>query len=78
MTAGHRAGCATVLLVNSVNAHLADHEHTDLVIARLDELIDILDKGFVGRVREEAGREVGKDTRKRAEEVLERSEGEGS
>jgi hypothetical protein len=42
MTAGHRAGAATVLLVNDVNAHLAKHEHTDLCIRRLDE-------GFVGR-----------------------------
>jgi len=26
MTAGYRAGAATVLLVNEVNAHLATHE----------------------------------------------------
>lgn len=49
MTAGRRAGAATVLLVNDVNRHLADHEHTDLVIERLDELADVLDRGFVGR-----------------------------
>ncbi|ERS95915.1 hypothetical protein HMPREF1624_07449 [Sporothrix schenckii ATCC 58251] len=49
MTAGRKAGAATVLLVNDVNAHLAEHEHTDLVISRLDELIDVLEKGFVGR-----------------------------
>lgn len=49
MTAGRKAGAATVLLVNDVNKHLADHEHTDLVISRLDELIDVLEKGFVGR-----------------------------
>jgi phosphoglycolate phosphatase-like HAD superfamily hydrolase len=49
MTAGRRAGAATVLLVNPVNQHLADHEHTDLVITRLDELINILEAGFVGR-----------------------------
>ncbi|KAI1763588.1 HAD-like protein [Hypoxylon sp. FL1150] len=49
MTAGRRAGAATVLLVNDVNRHLADHEHTDLVIERLDELVDVLDRGFVGR-----------------------------
>ncbi|CAK7231921.1 hypothetical protein SCUCBS95973_008087 [Sporothrix curviconia] len=49
MTAGRKAGAATVLLVNDVNRHLADHEHTDLVISRLDELVDILEKGFVGR-----------------------------
>ena len=53
MTAGRRAGAATVLLVNDVNRHLADHEHTDLVIERLDELIEVLENGFVGRVIEE-------------------------
>jgi hypothetical protein len=49
MTAGHHAGAATILLINDVNAHLATHEHTDLCIRRLDELIAILDEGFVGR-----------------------------
>ncbi|KAB5554780.1 HAD-like domain-containing protein [Coniochaeta sp. 2T2.1] len=53
MTAGRRAGAATVLLVNDVNRHLADHEHTDLVIERLDELIEVLENGFVGRAIEE-------------------------
>lgn len=51
MTAGHSAGAATVLLVNDVNRHLADHEHTDLVIERLDELVQVLEHGFVGRER---------------------------
>ncbi|KAI0099512.1 HAD-like protein [Daldinia grandis] len=49
MTAGRRAGAATVLLVNDANSHLADHEHTDLVIERLDDLVQVLDYGFVGR-----------------------------
>ncbi|KAI5857302.1 HAD-like protein [Durotheca rogersii] len=49
MTAGRRAGAATVLLVNDVNRHLADHDHTDLVIERLDDLVDVLERGFVGR-----------------------------
>ncbi|KAF2729829.1 HAD-like protein [Polyplosphaeria fusca] len=49
MTAGWRAGAATVLLVNEVNRHLVRHEHTDLVIGRLDELIGILEEGFEGR-----------------------------
>jgi hypothetical protein len=67
MTAGFRAGAATVLLVNEVNAHLATHEHTDLCISRLDELIEVLEAGFVGRI----GRaEEGSDTRERAEGVL--------
>lgn len=50
MTAGRRAGAATVLLVNPANEHLAQHEHTDLVITRLDELIAVLEDGFIGRV----------------------------
>lgn len=49
MTAGHRAGAATVLLVNDVNNDLAEHEHTDLVVKRLDDLIAILENGFEGR-----------------------------
>ena len=49
MTAGHRAGAVTVLLANDVNRELVDHEHTDLVVERLDELIEILDGGFEGR-----------------------------
>lgn len=48
MTAGHTAGAATVLLVNERNAHLQEHAHTDLCISRLDELVDILERGFVG------------------------------
>ncbi len=47
ITAGRRAGAKTVLLVNDVNSHLADHEHTDLVISRLDELIDVLENGLL-------------------------------
>jgi len=50
MTAGFRAGAATVLLVNEVNKHLIEHQHTDLVVKRLDELIEILENGFEGRV----------------------------
>ncbi|KAK2592780.1 hypothetical protein QQS21_009523 [Conoideocrella luteorostrata] len=49
MTAGRRAGAATVLLANDANRRLAKHECTDLVIERLDELIDLLDRGFEGR-----------------------------
>lgn len=49
MTAGRKAGAATVLLVNDVNRHLEDHEHTDLVIDRLDDLVPILEQGFEGR-----------------------------
>ncbi|KAM0233714.1 hypothetical protein ACHAPO_007002 [Fusarium lateritium] len=49
MTAGRKAGAATVLLVNDVNRPLAEHAHTDLVINTLDELVAVLDDGFVGR-----------------------------
>lgn len=48
MTAGHKAGAATVLLGNEANAHLAGHAHTDLVVGRLDDLIQILEDGFTG------------------------------
>ncbi|UPL01395.1 hypothetical protein LCI18_012329 [Fusarium solani-melongenae] len=53
MTAGRKAGAATVLLVNDVNRELAEHVHTDLVIDTLDELVDILERGFVGRVMDD-------------------------
>lgn len=49
MTAGRMAGAATVLLVNDVNKELMEHEHTDLVISSLDELVAVLDEGFKGR-----------------------------
>ena len=52
MTAAHRAGAAAVLLVNQgENDALADHEYVDLSITRLDDLIGILEDGFVGRER---------------------------
>ena len=44
-----------VLLVNEANKHLAEHVHTDLVITRLDQLIEILDEGFVSRDVDESG-----------------------
>jgi len=50
MEAGHRAGAATVLLVNDENEDLAEHEYTDMTIRRLDDLIDVLEKGFQGRL----------------------------
>ncbi|KYK60690.1 HAD-like domain protein [Drechmeria coniospora] len=49
MTAGRKAGAATVLLANHVNRDLADHADTDLVVESLDELVAILDDGFEGR-----------------------------
>lgn len=55
MTAGHRAGAATVLLVNEANEYLTDHPHTDLVVKRLDDLISILENGFEGRAESEGG-----------------------
>ncbi|MCJ1250413.1 hypothetical protein MMC30_007641 [Trapelia coarctata] len=57
MTAGHRAGAATVLLANEVNAHLRQHEHTHFSITRLDELIQVLEEGF--KVGEEGEGEGG-------------------
>jgi len=49
MTAGRLSGAATVLLLNDVNKALVEHPNTDLVIERLDQLINILDRGFKGR-----------------------------
>jgi len=51
MEAGFRAGATTVLLVNEVNSALVGHEFTDLVVERLDELVGVLEGGFVGRER---------------------------
>ncbi len=48
MMAGHKAGAATVLLVNDRNEALKEHEHTSIWIERLDDLIEILENGFVG------------------------------
>jgi phosphoglycolate phosphatase-like HAD superfamily hydrolase len=48
MTSGHAAGAATVLLVNERNEHLSEHPHTDLCISQLDDLVDILEGGFLG------------------------------
>ncbi len=50
ISAGYRSGAATVLLRNEDNCHVADQDpRPDLVIERLDELIDALDRGFIGR-----------------------------
>lgn len=68
MTAGHKAGAATVLLVNPVNEHLTSHPHTDLVISRLDELIEVLEDGFEGREETSEPEEVnGQVQRKRGD-----------
>jgi hypothetical protein len=75
MTAGFRAGAATVLLANDVNVHLAKHEHTDLVISKLDELVTILERGFMGQIGK--GDEES-DTKGRAEGVLREGKGESS
>ena len=55
MTAGYRAGAATVLLVHEHNAHLVEHEYIDLCISRLDDLIGVLEEGFVGRIESGEG-----------------------
>ncbi|CAZ86015.1 unnamed protein product [Tuber melanosporum] len=46
ITAGRRAGSATVLLANDVNRSLVDHENTDCVVESLEDLIPILENGF--------------------------------
>jgi HAD superfamily hydrolase (TIGR01549 family) len=67
MTAGFQAGAATVLLVNDVNKHLAEHEHTDLVVKQLDDLIDVLENGFEGRIE---GNEENVDAKGLVEEAV--------
>lgn len=51
MLAGHRAGAATVLLVNEANADLKQYESTGTWIERLDDLIKMLEEGFEERAR---------------------------
>lgn len=68
MTAGHRAGAATVLLANEANAQLRAHEHTHFSITRLDELIGVLEGGF--RVGEEGDGEGEGAKGKEVEEFL--------
>lgn len=46
MTAGRRAGATTILLLNEHNEECKTHPDTDVSIARLDELVEILDNGF--------------------------------
>ncbi|KAJ9657896.1 hypothetical protein H2201_008005 [Coniosporium apollinis] len=75
MTAGYRAGAATVLLVNESNAHLAWHQHTDLCVKRLDDLITVLENGFEGQIGQG---EENPDTKAQAEETLKESNGQGS
>ena len=45
-----RANAASVLLLNDDNEHVIELEPPDLVIRRLDELIEILEQGFTGSV----------------------------
>lgn len=51
MAAGFAAGCTTVLLVaeGDENSSLHDHAYTGRTISRLDELVEILEGGFVER-----------------------------
>ena len=49
MVCAARANAASVLLLNEDNEHVIEKQPPDLVIWRLDELIEILEQGFVGR-----------------------------
>ena len=49
MTAGHKAGAATLLLANESNQELKGNEHTGTWIERLDDLIGLLEVGFEER-----------------------------
>lgn len=48
MACAARANAASVLLLNEDNQHVVEQEQPDLVIRRLDELIDVLEVGFTG------------------------------
>ena len=50
ITCAARANAASVLLLNDDNEHVIELEPPDLVIRRLDELIEILEQGFRGSV----------------------------
>ncbi|GAB7341351.1 hypothetical protein MBLNU457_7611t2 [Dothideomycetes sp. NU457] len=49
--AGYEAGAATVLVRSEGKEELESDPRTDLVITRLDELVEVLEKGFVGKDR---------------------------
>lgn len=51
MTAGYKAGAATVLLSSKDNEGLESHEYTGRSIERLDDLKEILESGFEERDR---------------------------
>jgi len=52
MTAGHKAGTATVLLACDGNEELKGHHHTGIWIERLNDLVGLLEGGFEESVRE--------------------------
>jgi hypothetical protein len=52
MTAGYKAGAATLLLANESNQDLKGHEHTGKWIERLDDLVGLLEVGFEERPSE--------------------------
>ncbi|KAI4202350.1 MAG: hypothetical protein LQ348_001522 [Seirophora lacunosa] len=60
MVAGYKAGAATVLLSSVDNAGLEGHEWTGVAIARLDDLVGMLERGFAERERGQEG--TGPDT----------------
>lgn len=46
MAAGRDAGCVTVLLRSDGKEELETDSRTDVVISRLDELVELLEKGL--------------------------------
>ncbi|KAL8649852.1 MAG: hypothetical protein Q9210_004147, partial [Variospora velana] len=51
MMAGCKAGAATVLLSSEHNKGLEGHECTGVAVGRLDDLVGMLERGFVERDR---------------------------
>ena len=55
MASGRDAGALTVLLASvgkGQSEELVNDERTDVVVHRLDELVELLEKGIVPRTRE--------------------------
>ncbi|VVT44996.1 uncharacterized protein SAPINGB_P000603 [Magnusiomyces paraingens] len=46
MMAGHRAGSGTILLRTPVNEHVSGEPETDVTVENIDDIIEILEKGF--------------------------------
>ncbi|KAL9594158.1 MAG: hypothetical protein Q9219_007195 [cf. Caloplaca sp. 3 TL-2023] len=58
MVSGYKAGAATVLLSSPDNEGLEKHEYTGMSIGRLDDLVEMLERGFEEREHAEGREEM--------------------